>query len=60
MDLADLGEQMVRQRLRREHPDFDEEGLHAAFVRWLQDRPTAPFGDYPGLPSTRVVVDNGR
>lgn len=55
LDLADVGEQMMRARLRRESPDATDEQLDAAVVRWLRHRPGAPHGDHPGPPSTRVL-----
>jgi hypothetical protein len=53
LDLADVGEQMMRTRLRRAHPEYDDARLEEAMVRWMQDRPGAPWGDYPGPPSPR-------
>ncbi len=50
LELSDLGEQMTRARLRREHPDLEAHEVEALVVRWRQDRPGAPFGDYPGPP----------
>ncbi|MCB1252666.1 MAG: hypothetical protein M9891_00850 [Austwickia sp.] len=48
LEMADLGEQMVRSRIRREHPDLEEAGVQEAIARWRRDRPGAPHGDYPG------------
>lgn len=55
LDLAGVGEQMMRTRLRREHPEYDDAMLEAAMIRWMQDRPGAPVGDHPGPPSTHVL-----
>lgn len=55
LELAEVGELMMRSRLRRERPELDDKGLQAAIERWLRDRPDAPFGDYPGQPSARVL-----
>lgn len=60
LDLADLGEQMMRARLRREQPDLDDAGLQAAIERWRQDRPGAPLGDCPGRPYPRPLGSPGR
>lgn len=53
LEMADLGEQMVRARVRREHPELDESGIQEAIARWRRDRRDAPYGDCPGRPSTR-------
>lgn len=54
LDLFDLGVQMYRLRMRREHPQDDEEAIEAAVQAWLFRRPGAEFGDYPGRPSSRL------
>ncbi len=53
LDLFDLGVQMYRQRIRREHPQYDEEAIEAEVQAWLFRRPGAEYGDYPGHPSSR-------
>lgn len=58
-DLFEVGVQMTRARLRREHPDFTDGQIEAAVIAWLRDRPGAPFGDYPGPASTRVLGGGG-
>lgn len=55
LELFELGEQLMRTRLRREHPEWGDEELDAAIRRWLHDRPGAPIGDHPGPASTRVI-----
>lgn len=50
LDLFEAGVQMMRQRLRREHPDLPEAEIEARLVRWLQERPGAEHGDAPGRP----------
>lgn len=57
LELAEVGEQMQRMRLRRENPDWDADAVEAAMIRWMQHRPGAPHGDYPGPASTRVIED---
>ncbi|MBK7611241.1 MAG: hypothetical protein IPJ15_08260 [Actinomycetales bacterium] len=57
-DLFEVGVLMTRSRLRREHPDFSDEQVEEAVTTWLQERPGAPFGDYPGPASTRVLGDD--
>lgn len=36
LELFDLGERMVRARLRREHPDATDAEIEAMFRRWLE------------------------
>jgi hypothetical protein len=55
LDLFDLGVQIYRQRMRREHPLYDEEAIEAEVQAWLLRRPGAEFGDYPGRPSSRFA-----
>lgn len=50
IDLFGVGEQMIRTRLRREHPQWSEEQVQAAVEQWLRERPGAEFGDCPGRP----------
>jgi hypothetical protein len=49
-DLFEAGEEMMRQRLRREFPDAGAAEIERRLVSWLQDRPGAPFGDAEGRP----------
>ena len=53
LDLFDLGVQMYRQRMRREHPQYNEEAIEAEVQAWLLRRPGAEFGDSLGRPSSR-------
>jgi hypothetical protein len=48
--LYDLGEQMLRQKLRRQHPDASEEEVEAGIAEWLHRRPGAELGDGEGRP----------
>ncbi len=50
LDLSDLGEQMMRARLRREHPEWTEPQMLDAIEEWRRERPGAEFGDCPGRP----------
>lgn len=52
-DLFALGEQMMRSRLAREHPDWTQAQVQAAIEHWLRERPGAELGDCPGR---QVVV----
>ncbi len=48
LDLHEAGVQMMRQRLRREHPNDSADQLRARLGRWLHDRPGARHGDAVG------------
>lgn len=50
LDLHDLGERMLRQRLRRKHPQATEAELDAKVAAWLAHRPGAEHGDAEGTP----------
>ncbi|MEX2546857.1 MAG: hypothetical protein WD830_03605 [Chloroflexota bacterium] len=49
-DLFEAGVSMTRARLRREHPDADEEEIEHLLRLWLMVRPGAEFGDALGRP----------
>jgi hypothetical protein len=49
-DLYQTGEDLMRQRLRREHPDLSAAEIEALVVEWLLERPGAEFGDACGTP----------
>jgi hypothetical protein len=53
LDLYQLGEQMQRARLRREHPDASVNEIESAVREWRRRRPGAPNGDAVGRPSRR-------
>ena len=46
--LFELGEAMMRQRLRRQTPDATEAEIDRKVEEWLQRRPGAETGDCPG------------
>jgi hypothetical protein len=50
LDLFDLAEQMLRQKLRRKHPGLTEAELEASFAEWVRRRPGAEHGDGEGIP----------
>jgi hypothetical protein len=50
LDLFESGVALMRQRLRRERPDADEQELERALAEWLRTRPGAEAGDAPGRP----------
>jgi len=53
LELHDLGEQMMRQRLRRERPQISDAELEDAVGAWLRERPGAEHGDAAGSLSDR-------
>ena len=55
LELHDLGERMLRQRLRREHPQMNDTDLDHAVRAWLRERPGAEHGDAVGPRSTRFA-----
>jgi len=50
LDLFRTGEELMRQKLRREHPDLSAREIEARLAEWLQERPGAEFGDARGKP----------
>jgi hypothetical protein len=54
LELYEVGERMLRQRLRRERPHATLDEIDAEVGRWLRRRPGAEHGDHPGPPSTRT------
>lgn len=52
-DLYEAAEIMMRQNLRRRHPQADEAEIERLFVSWLQRRLGAEHGDGAGKPSRR-------
>ncbi|MGH3924440.1 MAG: hypothetical protein ACRDTT_16525 [Pseudonocardiaceae bacterium] len=55
LELYEVGENMLRQRLRRERPDASARDIDAVIAAWLQRRPGAEHGDHPGPPSARQL-----
>jgi hypothetical protein len=51
LDMAEAGIELYRQRMRREHPDADDEEIEAEVQGWLMRRP----GDYPAPSSSRLL-----
>ena len=48
MELFETGVEMMRQNLRRDHPDLSEHEVEARVKAWLRERPGAEFGDAVG------------
>ena len=48
LDLFQLGLDLMRQNLRRRHPEANDEVIERLLDTWLRERPGAPSGDCPG------------
>lgn len=54
LDMYEVGEQMLRQRLRRERLAATEAEIDAEVTAWRLRRPGAELGDSAGVPSQRL------
>ena len=50
LEMFGAGEAMMRQKLRREHPDETDAEIEGRLIAWLPDRPGAEAGDAVGRP----------
>ena len=50
LDLFNTGLDLMRQNLRRDHPQANEDEIDRRLRQWLQERPGAEAGDCPGRP----------
>ena len=50
LELTQLAEQMLRQRLRRTRPELDDEAIEREIDAWYMQRPGAEHGDAAGRP----------
>ncbi|MGH8902186.1 MAG: hypothetical protein ACRDYA_11015 [Egibacteraceae bacterium] len=48
LDLADAGISVMRQNLRRAHPETSDEEIEQLLRDWINHRPGAEWGDCPG------------
>lgn len=48
LDLFQTGVDLMRQNLRRRHPQASDEDIERRLGEWLQERPGAESGDCPG------------
>jgi hypothetical protein len=48
LDLFETGLELMRQNLRRRHPDATPNEIERLLADWLRDRPGAKFGDCVG------------
>jgi hypothetical protein len=56
-DLFDAAEEMMRQNLRRRHPEHSESKIEELVIEWLQHRPGAELGDAWGRPMTDFKLE---
>jgi hypothetical protein len=49
-DLYELGEELLRQRFRREHPEMSAGDIETRVEEWRLRRPGAELGDGEGVP----------
>lgn len=54
LELADTGVSLMRQNLRRAHPDASADEVEDMLRDWINRRPGAELGDCPG--SIRVLT----
>jgi len=47
LDLFQTGVDVMRENLRRRHPEADDDEIERPLGKWLQDRPGAGCGDCP-------------
>ena len=57
LNLFNTGVNLMRQNLRRQHPDANEDAIDLRLRQWLLERPGAELGDSSGRP---VDVDARR
>lgn len=50
LDLFSTGLELMRQNLRRDYPDADDDEIDQRLRQWLHQRPGAAFGDGQGRP----------
>jgi hypothetical protein len=55
LDLFATGEALMRQQLRRRHPEWTETELRGELLKWLRERPGAESGDAVGSPPNRLA-----
>jgi len=53
LEMVDTGVAIMRQNLRREHPDADAKEIERLVDAWLVTRPGAELGDGVGHPVDR-------
>ena len=48
LDLFNTGLELMRQNLRRQHPDANDDAIDRRLSQWLLERPGAELGDSAG------------
>ena len=48
LEFFETGVAMMRQKIRRDHPDLADHEVEARLGSWLRERPGAEFGDAVG------------
>jgi hypothetical protein len=48
LEMFGVGESIMRQKLRRDHPHASEAEIEDRLSAWLSERPGAEHGDAPG------------
>lgn len=48
LSLYELAEEMLRQKVRRQHPDASSDEIDRLVIEWWMRRPGAEHGDGPG------------
>jgi hypothetical protein len=51
LGLFETGVEMMRQKIRRDHPALGDHEVEARLGSWLRERPGAEFGDAVGRPA---------
>lgn len=49
LEMAELGVEMMREQLRRLHPENSPEEIGRRLNDWLRERPGAQWGDAEGI-----------
>lgn len=56
-ELYEVGEQMMRHKIRQRHSTLSEEEVERKVIDWLQDRPDARLGDAAGRTIKRFRME---
>lgn len=57
-DLYETAQAIMRQNLRRRHPDLDEDEIERRLTEWRHERPGAEHGDGVGRPVPKAEIDS--
>jgi hypothetical protein len=56
-DLFKTAQILMRQNLRRRHPEFSDADIEESLTRWRHTRPGAEYGDGVGRPVPKEEID---